>query len=354
MRYANLRFNPPYTRYFIEGDFDRYTIDDVIKNKDYLFNSKIEDILTRLTGMFEYDNMPDEIPIEIMERYLLEYGVCLFLKHGGKYYALHGTYGTNPDAYGIPQEFLIANPYIPLSKTYDLTKDEVVVIKNDPFANGILDLILDPSALLTEGEITFYNLIVNARAMGILSADDDTAVESVKEYFKALEAGDHHVITTTAFSSENGVESNEPYNNTSSIPYFLDLYQYIKAKMYADLGIQMTNNMKREYVSDGEDTTGSMYTVTIVNVMLKERQRAVEKINEMFGLNISVKLSSAWELQQAAVEGQVAENGEVEDEPVVLDSVENEDGEEATEAETEAKPSEKEDEDDTRESERED
>lgn len=325
MRYQNLRVNAPYARYFIKGEFDAYTINEIVKNKDYLFNTKIEDFLTRLTGMFEYDNMPEEIPIPIMERYLLELGKCLFVKHGGKFYTLTGNYGANPDAYGVSREFLISNPYIPLNKVYNLETDDCVLMKNDPFTLGVIDLILPASALLTEGEITFYNLIINARAMGILSADDDTAAESVKEYFKALEAGDHHVITTTAFSSEKGVESDEPYNNTNSIPYFLDLYQYIKSKLYADLGIQMTNNMKREYVSDGETSSGNTYTVTLVNIMLKERERAIEAINEKFGLDIQVKLSSAWELQQAQIEGEIT------DEPVTLDSVEDEAGEESEE-----------------------
>lgn len=319
--FQNLRTTNPYGRFFTKGVFNEYTIKEIVKNKDYLFNTKIEDFLTRLTGMFEYDNMPEEIPIPIMERYMLEFGKCLFLKHKDKYYTLTGNFGANPDAYGVSQEFLISNPYINLNKVYNLNGDDCVLMKNDPFALGVTDLILPASALLTEGEITFYNLIINARAMGILSADDDTAVESVKEYFKALEAGDHHVITTTAFSSEKGVESDEPYNNTNSIPYFLDLYQYIKSKLYADLGIQVSNNMKREYVSDGETSSGSTYTVTLVNIMLKERERAIKEINEKFNLDIKVKLSSAWELQQAQIEGEIT------DEPVTLDSVENETGE---------------------------
>ena len=339
MEYKNLRVSNPYGRFFAKGLFDDYTIKEIVKNKDYLFNTKIEDFLTRLTGMFEYDNMPEEIPIPIMERYLLEFGKCLFIKHGGKFYTLTGNFGTKPDAYGVSPEFLISNPYLNLNKVYDLNGDDCVLMKNDPFALGVTDLILPASALLTEGEITFYNLIINARAMGILSADDDTAVESVKEYFKALESGDHHVITTTAFSSEKGIESDEPYNNTNSIPYFLDLYQYIKSKLFADLGIQVSNNMKREYVSDGETSSGNTYTVTLVNIMLKERERALQEINEKFGLNIQVKLSSAWELQQAQIEGEIT------DDPVTLDSVENETEESVeNEEETEEKEDEVEDE----------
>lgn len=316
--YQNLRFDRPYGRYFVPGTFDAYTIENITKNKDYLFNVKIEDILTRLTGCFEYDNLPPEIRPEMLERYLFEDGKCAFVQHNGTYYALRGEYGANPDAYGVPTQFIIANPYIPLNHTYDLLNEKIIIIKNDPYANGIMDIILPNAALMTEGDITFYNLIINARAMGIMSADDDTAAESCREYFRALERGDHHVITTTEFSSEHGVESKEPYNNTSSIPYFLDLYQYIKSRLYADLGIQMTNNLKREYISDGEQDAGSNYAITLINVMLKERQRALDQINETFGLNITVKLSSAWELEQAELEQEVT------DEPVTLDSTDNE------------------------------
>lgn len=337
MNYRNLNI---YNRKYPAKDL--YDIHDILKNKELIYNLKINDMLTRLVGMFEYKNLPDTVNADMMERYLFEFGKCAFIKHKENYYALFGNYGVNPDAYGVPQEFLIANPYLDLNKTY---KDNVdcVVMLNDPFGLGLVDFILHPLALLTEGEITFYNLIVNARAMGVLSADDDTAVESVKEYFKALEAGDHHVIASTAFASESGIESRDPYNNTANVQSFIDLYQYIKSKLLADVGIHSGNNMKREYVSDGEHSTGDLYTTTLVDVMLKTRKDAVEKINELFGLSIEVSLSSAWEKQAEKIENDLnlmVENGDSDD---PTEEIENEETEENEEDEEDKKEEDEED-----------
>lgn len=331
-----------------EGYFSRYTaysIKDQLKDKDRALNRKIQYMLIRLINMFRWEGLPDEIPVEELERYLIEYGQCLFTKHNETYYVVHGGYGANPDAYARPRDYLVANPYIPLNKTYHLDEDDNQLIRNDPRSLGLVQSMLGPLSLLVEGDLTSYVMMINARSMGLIQADDDKAAASANEYLNALEEGDHSVITTTQFSNLIGIKTHEPFNTTQSVPYFIDLYQYIKSALLADLGISANNNMKREYVSDGEAGAGDLYTLTLPEIMLQERERAVEEINRKFGLSISVELNSAWKFQLEKVEAEIEEIGEINEEPETSEEIGDDETTTDQDNEEEDKPEEDDNED---------
>jgi hypothetical protein len=68
--------------------------------------------------------------------------------------------------------------------------------------------------------------------------------------------------------------------------------------MYNELGLNANYNMKRERLNLGEVSMNVDVLLPYVDNMLKERQNAVEKINEMFDTEISVKLASSWGLER--------------------------------------------------------
>jgi Phage Connector (GP10). len=71
----------------------------------------------------------------------------------------------------------------------------------------------------------------------------------------------------------------------------IEAHQYILAQFYREIGIGDNFNMKRERINTAETElmTGSL-DVNVWN-MLKNRQDAVEKINELFGTSISVRFN---------------------------------------------------------------
>ena len=89
-----------------------------------------------------------------------------------------------------------------------------------------------------------------------------------------------------------------PTTNSVYITQLIELIQYYKASMYNELGLNANYNMKRERLNLGEVSMNVDVLLPYVDNMLKERQNAVEKINEMFDTEISVKLSSSWGLER--------------------------------------------------------
>ena len=60
--------------------------------------------------------------------------------------------------------------------------------------------------------------------------------------------------------------------------------------------------MKRESLNTSESQMNNDALLPLVDDMLKCRERAVEKVNEMFGTDISVALSSSWEDNEQEIE----------------------------------------------------
>ena len=88
-------------------------------------------MLIRLQKMFKYTNLPDSIPREMLEYYLLVNGSCFITKHeDGNLYALLGSFGGEPDAYYRPTRYVVANPALKMSKDFDINNDGVL-IRND-------------------------------------------------------------------------------------------------------------------------------------------------------------------------------------------------------------------------------
>ena len=52
--------------------------------------------------------------------------------------------------------------------------------------------------------------------------------------------------------------------------------------------------MKREAINDAESGMNEDSLLPLVDDMLENRKRGVEKINKMFGTNITVELDSSW------------------------------------------------------------
>ena len=75
----------------------------------------------------------------------------------------------------------------------------------------------------------------------------------------------------------------------------IESIQYIKANWYNEIGLNAQFNMKREALNSAETTLNDDILHPTIDVMLQCRKKAVEKINKMFGTNITVELNSVWE-----------------------------------------------------------
>ena len=267
-----------------------------IRDKDTAVTEFIANTLAKTQSMFEYKGLPESIPQKELERLLQTTGNVFVTKVDGVLYALTGGKGGEPDVYGRATLYTVANPALKLSKTYDIQK-EGVLIENDGNGESLLPLIGRYAVLYTDGLISLNTASILTRITMLISASDEKTKQSADEFLRKIQDGEFSIIGENAFFKGVNIQTS-PTTNSVYITQLIELIQYYKASMYNELGLNANYNMKRERLNLGEVSMNIDVLLPYVDNMLKERQNAVDKINEMFDTEISVKLSSSWGLER--------------------------------------------------------
>lgn len=263
--------------------------------KARIFDSYCNAFFTRLQSMFVYTGMPDSIPVQWLEEYLLKNGSCAIAEIGGVLYALNGSAGGELDVYFQPTRWVGANAGLPVgSQSYDLEiGKDCVWAKNDYNASGLTPMISRYCGLMTENFLTTRIADINMRMSQIMSAPDDTTAQSAKQYLKDVESGKLGVIGENAFFDGLKVQSASVGSGDYMIQ-FIELQQYIKGSLYNELGLDANYNMKREALSQDEIALNDDALMPLIDDMLKARRTFCSEMNEMFGLDVSVDYGSSW------------------------------------------------------------
>lgn len=296
-------------------------------NKGELLDSYIRYFLARLQSMFEYEGLPETIPAKWLESYLMCNGNALIAKApDGELYAFTGGYGGDPNAYYIPTKYIVANPYLQFTETYNIydglnREGNAVLIYNDTYSQGLIPMLRRYCSQLVENDVTMNIADILARATINISTADDKTKSSAELYLKRLRDGELGVLAETAFIE--GLNIREFASVSNTLTNLIEYHQYIKASLFNELGLNSNYNMKRESINSNESQLNDDMLHPLIDDMLKERQEGIDRVNELFGLNIKVKFSGAWESneieEQAALDSMVA--GEViENETADMDS----------------------------------
>lgn len=249
-------------------------------------------MLAKTLSMFEWENLPDTIPYKELEKLLQVNGFAFIAKVNGELYAFNGGLGGVPDVYGNPTEIVISNPALNFNKTLDLKKDGVLII-NDDFQLGLIPLFNRYNTFLVENDINMMMYGYNSRTQKLISASDDKTKQSAQLAVKKAIDGDIEIIGESAIF--DGIKVHSGVNASGvSITNLTEFHQYIKASLYNEIGLSANFNMKRERLTAGEIEVGDDSNYPFVYNMLKCRVKAVERLNEMFNLEINVDFGSVW------------------------------------------------------------
>ena len=91
--------------------------------------------------------------------------------------------------------------------------------------------------------------------------------------------------------------------------------------------------MKRESLNSAETTADDDMLLPLIDDMLENRQKYFDKVNEMFGTSISVRLASSWEIEREEMEGVISEYSEIEETDEIDETEEIEETDETEEIE---------------------
>lgn len=262
------------------------------RNKALNLNTHISYFLNRTQRIFKWVNLPDTIPSHILETYLQINGNACFYKYNDLLYVFFGGLGGEPDEYYRPTIYTISNPALNLSVNARINID-CIVMPNDTGYMGLIPLLSKYITLLSENELSMFMNIIQSRMTSLISADNDKTYESAKQYINDIVAGKLGVIADTQFFE--GVKT-QPYqlSSTHSLTDLIEMEQYLKASLFNELGLNANYNMKRESINSNESQLNEQSLKPLIDDMLECRKIYIEKVNYMFGTNISVEYDSTW------------------------------------------------------------
>ena len=267
-----------------------------IKNKDKSVNSYIRKMLAITQSMFIYEGLPETLPQDELENLLQTNGNVFVTEVDGKMYAFTGGLGGVPNVYNKPTDYIVANPYLNLNKTFKIGVDGVL-IKNDSGANSLLPIFGKYGVLCSDTLLSLNTCSVLSRITMLISASDDKTKQSADDFISRILNGEFSVIGENAFFKGVNLQSINT-QSANQIGQLIELLQYFKASAFNEIGLNANYNLKRERLNTSEVQMNVDALNPYVDNMLQERKKAVAKINEMFGTNISVELGSSWAIRK--------------------------------------------------------
>ena len=250
--------------------------------RDYLFATAM--------SMFRYEGLPDNVRPEDLERMLLENGELIFTRWRDGFYIFQFS-GTGKQNYlGEWDSYQVNNPYINCNHVFT-DKDAVRVRNTDNSVSlsGLLDMY---SELLSESYITLNMSDVNARLSFLISAGDSATKASAELFLKQVYEGKQGIIGSQPLLDSLSVNPLAEHRDFQSV---IELNKFYYSDFFQKIGLTNLYNNVHDRISATETQFTATSIYPFVDNMKKNREAAIEKINKLFGLNVSVEFTSSWD-----------------------------------------------------------
>ena len=313
----------------------------ILENKQMLIDSYFKYMMAKTLEMFEWKNLPDTIPQRELELILQICRFAIFTKADtpqgeNKLFVFYGGLAGMPNEYYQPTQAIVTNPYLRFNgvmKLDDYIKNDgnAVLGWNDGMHIGLFSLHNRYACLLAETDLTLKYQLINMRFNNVLTADDDATKESLQKMYEDVADGTGFgIIVTKKFMEQTNVDKIElrSQSHQMQLKDTIETKQYLMGSWYNELGLNANYNMKREAINESEADMNEDTLLPFIDNMLNQRKILAQSLNEKFGTNIEVEISSSWKKIRKEIqtreEQQEAEVEVTEDETSVEESVSEE------------------------------
>ena len=274
-----------------------------------VINDNIERETVRLTkyyqmlalNRYKWENLPNGIESRYIEQMLFDNGECALFDHPDLgLCVLRSSSRENLNIYGEPTKLSLSG----FNEHRTVMMDECVRIMNNDLALPTLpDIVYYARRMAEIDDIIMQNL--RQQRVPYLFATNENNQYSIKSLYDRIYQGEPAIFV------DKEMLKGEPENIMvlpTQAPYLVDQLQMQKQEMERELltflGINNTLEKKERLLVD-ETNSNNQFIKMASDIGFKQRQLACEQMNEMFGLNVTIKET------QDEFQEEVMEDGEL-------------------------------------------
>lgn len=176
--------------------------------------------------------------------------------------------------------------------------EDCVIINNTALRNPLLPMIKRYANLLAHTDVSLKMSLVNLRVKNIISTDSQSTAESYRTMFEKFYNGDVDAIMDDGLLKKgNGGIDNLALNSSGSLGVMdcIDARNELLRMFFNEIGVRY-NRDKKERMIESEVENDEQMLLLNIGDMLKQRKKACEEINKIFGRSISVDLSPEFKM----------------------------------------------------------
>lgn len=266
-------------------------VTDVFAGYNYYVNYLYE----KLIRIFKYDGLPDTIPRDALENYILTFGYAGITKTELEGQTILVAVPCTKYGVGLyPFYEPLAQYCTPLIQGTDLAVGvDIVVVKNNSYQISCDNIVKRYARQLADFDATVNILTSNARVPVLPSFDNEESAESYKAVMIANRLGQVDTVLDKSFIQKGTFT---PYADNSTVAKIEDVVKArneILRTFLSEIGITTANDKRERMVVDEVNVNSQMLLFNVAD-MLECRQKAIEEVNALYGTNITVDLSDEY------------------------------------------------------------
>lgn len=268
---------------------------DELPENMIIFNN----LLKRFMSVLKFENLDETINQQVLMLSIIFNDSYMFIVRDGVLRNVWGGLSGELDFYGYPTKYLWSTG---VASGEESINDGVVGHSNSLWT-PIAPTIYYYSKMLSHFDTSLRIASSNTRTVPLYKATTDAERKQIDKIFDDLEKGKttHSYVQKQTLKEIVDEAGNLPLDLTGKsgdstyIPMILQAYDNVLARVCRELGINITNVMKRAQVISAEVNGYENYTQIYLTDLLDNVRSAFDKVNQKWGRDWKVSLSDAFE-----------------------------------------------------------
>lgn len=250
-------------------------------------------LIQKIISVFKFDGIPESWAKDYFLYTLFVFGYCAVINTN--------KYGIIPQhctlsGYNIfyrPNRAIITNPLF--SKTIEARiGTDCELVRMSPDWCGVWDIVEYYADLMALTSETIAVNLINSKFSYVFAAEDKASAESLKKLYDQIASGEPAAFADKKLFTDDGDPSWYLFVQNLKQNYIagdlLEDLAKIDSRFNTEIGIPNVNIAKSSGVGEAEVMANNIDTHSKAALWLETISDSLDKVNEMFGLNISVSL----------------------------------------------------------------